>query len=274
VVEVRVEELGAIEARGGEMSNGNAALAHKDDWGREALSRRVGGSEDELIAVTLDFIQSYLSSTPLRSYGGLFEREQGAVGEPLTESLLDALACFRSDLARWQLDIEAPADLITRLQLAPTLQATFFYRVCRALFMRQVKLIPDVVANLSRLVTAVEIYYSADIGPGLKLIHGLGTVIGAMCTIGSHSTIYQNVTVGDKLGRETGKRPVIGDYVILSAGAQVLGPLTIGPKAVVGANSVVLGSIPGHCVAAGAPATKVADLSEERFQEFWDSIKG
>ena len=89
--------------------------------------------------------------------------------------------------------------------------------------MRGIAEVPDAVSVLSRWMTGVEIYYSAEIGPGLKIIHGLGTVIGAGCRVGSHFTIYQGVTLGDKLAPETGPgaRPVIGDHVIASVGCSV-----------------------------------------------------
>jgi len=107
------------------------------------------------------------------------------------------------------------------------------------------------------------------------VIHGVGTVIGSMCRVGSHFTAYQNVTIGDKLGRDTGKRPEVGDYVIATAGAQILGSVTVGSRSVIGANAVVLRSLPERCVAAGVPArVVVADLSDEAFGEFWASIKG
>jgi serine O-acetyltransferase len=162
-----------------------------------------------------------------------------------------------------------------RLLFAPHLEAVYFYRISRACFLRDVKQVPQVIATLSRLLTGTEIYFSADIEPGLKLIHGLACVIGTGCRVGSGFTVYQGVTLGDKLGRDTGKQPVIGDRVIVSAGAQVLGPVTIGSECVIGANSVVLDSVPSRSVVAGAPAkVKIANLSDQAFGEFWAAIKG
>lgn len=231
--------------------------------------------EERFVSESLEFVRTCVSQTPLRRHADLFSLERANANQALKDCVSEGLARFRSDLARWQLAIESPEELFERLVLAPNLQATFFYRMSRALHLGNVELIPDVVATLSRLLTGMEIYYSADIGPGLKIIHGLGSVIGAKCKIGSHFTMYQSVTIGDKLGKQTGKRPTIGDYVIASAGVQVLGPVTIGAETIIGANSVVLRSLPGRCIAAGVPAqVKVADLSEEKFLEFLDSIKG
>jgi serine O-acetyltransferase len=209
----------------------------------------------------------------LRRHAGLFAPDQIDSSE-LADALTAAHADFLADLGRWGMNLDDPGKVFEQLTLAPNLQATFFYRVCRALCLAGVAFLPDVIAVVSRQLTAMEIYYSANIGPGLKIIHGAGTVIGAQCKIGSHFTVYQNVTVGDKLGRQTGARPELGDRIIASTGAQVLGPVHVGSETIIGANAVVLDSLPKRCIAAGIPAkVKVADLSDEQFAEFWSSIK-
>ena len=222
---------------------------------------------------SLAFLHESVSSTPLRRHAELFTPERiGSSG--LADALQAAHANFLTDLGRWGMTLADPRKVFEQLALAPNLQATFFYRTCRALFLAGVAFLPDVIAVTSRQLTAMEIYYSADIGPGLKIIHGAGTVIGAQCKIGSHFTVYHNVTVGDKLGRQTGVRPELGDRIIASTGAQVLGPVQVGSETIIGANAVVLDSLPNRCIAAGIPAkVKVADLSDEQFAEFWSSIK-
>ena len=227
------------------------------------------------ITESANFLRSALSWTPLRRYAELFDTDRVASDHSLGDCLQGGLEDFTADLARWRLEFEEPKDLFERLPLAPQLEATYFYRVSRACFLKEVEQAPLVIAALSRLLTGTEIYFSSEIGPGLKLIHGLGCVIGTRCRIGRQFTVYQGVTIGDKLGRETGKRPVIGDRVIVSAGAQVLGGVTIGSETVIGANSVVLESVPGRCVVAGAPARiKVANLSDEAFGEYWAGLNG
>ncbi len=244
---------------------------------RKALGMQTASSKEQFVAGSLAFFRMCICPTPLRRYSDVFDPPGRSSGnQVLKDCLLDGLVHFRSDLARWNFDFKSPEDLFEQLLLAPNLQATYFYRVSHALHLRKVKLIPDVIATLSRILTGTEIYYSAEIGPGLKVIHGVGTVIAAKCKIGSYFTVYQNVTIGDKLGKETGtdKRPVIDDYVIVSAGAQVLGPVSIGAKTIIGANAVVIRPLPGHCIAAGIPAEiKARNISEEKFFEFWNSIK-
>ena len=232
-------------------------------------------AEERWIRESFAFLRECVSSTPLRRHADLFDADRVDTSAVVPGCLGEALESFRSDLERWSLSFESPRDLFEHLALAPNLQVTYFYRACRALHLRGVARLPDVIATTSRHLTGMEIYYSAEIGPGLKVIHGTGSVIGAKCTIGSHFTVYQNVTIGDKLGRQTGERPVLGDRVIASAGAQVLGPVRVGSETIIGANAVVIDSLPGRCVAAGIPArVKVADLSDAQFREFGDSIKG
>ena len=228
-----------------------------------------------VIEESAEFLRSCLSSTPLRRHAELFDSDRVNSDEVLQHCLLDGLAEFAGDLARWQLRIEEPREVFERLLLAPQLEATYFYRLSRRCFLGDMERVPQVVAALSRLLTGTEIYFSSDIGPGLKLIHGLGCVIGTGCKVGSEFTVYQGVTLGDKLGKDTGRQPVIGDRVIVSAGAQILGPVTIGSETVIGANSVVLGSVPDRCVVAVVPAEiKIANLSDQAFNEFWAAIKG
>lgn len=222
------------------------------------------------------FVTACLAASPQRRFEALLA-PAGADAVALRAALLDSRDGFAPDLARFQLELGDPESLFERLLLAPALLATWFYRLSRALFVRDVARLPDVVFVLSRWMTGLELYYSAEIGPGLKIIHGMGSVIGARCRIGSHFTLYQGATVGDKLGRETGleARPRIGSQVILSAGASVLGPVTVGDQTVIGANAVVLDSLPGRCVAAGIPArVRIGDLSDEAFEAFWSSIRG
>jgi serine O-acetyltransferase len=230
-------------------------------------------SDQSAIEASLAFIRSCIETTPLRAELTRFDAD--CASADVRAALAEGLDAFQSDLDRWSLRFENPSLLFDHLRLAANLQATYFYRVNHALWLRKIARVPDVIATVAKQLTGLEVYYSAKIGPGLKVIHGMGTVIGAMCTVGSHFTVYQNVTIGDKLGHDTGRRPKVGDYVIASVGAQILGPVTVGSRSVIGANAVVLESLPERCVAAGVPArVVVADLSDEAFGEFWASIKG
>jgi serine O-acetyltransferase len=125
----------------------------------------------------------------------------------MTFSGIDGEHEFQTRLSQIAFGINTPAKSamsIEQLRFHLNLQATYFYRVSHALWQRGIQWVPDVIGTVSKQITGLEIYYSAKIGPGLKIIHGVGAVIGAMCTVGSQFTIYQGATFGDKLGRDTG----------------------------------------------------------------------
>jgi serine O-acetyltransferase len=230
-----------------------------------------------LVGSAVRFLKSCILGSPQKSFAHLVERKRIEEDRTLRECFVVSLEEFAQDLMRWKWRFDTANELFQRLLLAPNLQAVYFYRLSHALFLREVKLVPDVIAALARWMTGVEIYYSAKIGPGLKVIHGLGTVIGAETRIGSHFTVYQGVTVGDKLGKATGldQRPEIGDYVIACAGSAILGPVGIGERVIIGVNSVVLDSLPSRCIAVGSPAVvKTENLSDEGFEDFWTAIRG
>lgn len=112
-------------------------------------------------------------------------------------------------------------------------------------------------ANVTRILTGVEIHPEARIGRNLFIDHGTGVVIGQTAVIGDEVTIYHGVTLGGvgRSGQVEGKRhPTIDDGAIVGAGAQVLGDITVGAHAKVGANSVVTSDIPPHSTAIGIPA--------------------
>ncbi|MBO5925773.1 MAG: serine O-acetyltransferase [Clostridia bacterium] len=109
------------------------------------------------------------------------------------------------------------------------------------------------LANHTRRLTGVEIHPAAKIGKGVFIDHGTGVVIGETAEIGDNVIIYQGVTLGGT-GKDVGKRhPTIGNNVMISAGAKVLGPITIGEGSKIGAGSVVLKDVPPHCTVVGVP---------------------
>jgi serine O-acetyltransferase len=229
------------------------------------------------IAIAFRAIREWLLASPHSRYATEFTEDGFLKTEGNIESMGRTLSLFKTDLLRWNWRTGISEDVFEKLVLAPNLLAVFFYRLSHELFKTRAAMTPDILAALARWMTGVEIYYSAEIGKGLKVIHGLGTVVGAGSKIGDFFTIYQGVTIGDRLGRESGldKRPVIGDYVIASAGCTIMGPLRIGSRSIIGANAVVLQSLPGNCIAAGCPATiRKENISEEIFHEYWKSIKG
>ena len=113
------------------------------------------------------------------------------------------------------------------------------------------------ISQRSRKKTGIEIHPGATIGRGLFIDHGMGVVIGETTQIGDNCTLYQNVTLGGT-GKDTGKRhPTLGNYVLIGAGAKVLGPFTVGDNARVAAGAVVLSQVPPGATAVGVPARVV-----------------
>lgn len=107
--------------------------------------------------------------------------------------------------------------------------------------------------NVGRINSSSEIYYSAEIGCGLKINNGIGTIIGARSKIGSNCTLHQNVTLGDK----NSGRPTIGNDCIIYVGALILGDIKIGNNCIVGANAVVMNDFSDNSIIVGTPTRKI-----------------
>ena len=130
-----------------------------------------------------------------------------------------------------------------------------FHRVAHFLWGLNLKALARFVAHTGRFFTGIEIHPGASVGKNLFVDHGMGVVIGETSEIGDNVTIYHGVTLGGKGGNETGKRhPTLDDDVIIGSGAQVLGAVTMGKGAKVGANSVVTSDVPAGCTVVGNPA--------------------
>jgi len=135
----------------------------------------------------------------------------------------------------------------------PGLHAIWMHRIAHFLHVKGVPLIPRMLSMLTRLLTGIEIHQGAKIGEGFFIDHGMGVVIGETTEIGKNVTIYQGVTLGGT-GKEKGKRhPTIGDNVVISAGATVLGPIKIDDNSRVGAGAVVIQDVPPNCTVVGVP---------------------
>src|SRR6202521_3414098 len=139
----------------------------------------------------------------------------------------------------------------------PGIQAVLSHRVAHSLHEAGVPLLPRAISVLARSVTGIEIHPAARIGEGLFIDHGSGVVIGEPAAIGDDVTLYQGVTLGGT-GFATGKRhPTVQDNVTIGSGAKLLGPITIGHGAKIGANSVVITDVPPNSTVVGNPGHPV-----------------
>jgi len=107
------------------------------------------------------------------------------------------------------------------------------------------------------LLTGIEIHLAAKIGRRVFIDHGMGLVIGETAEVGDDVTLYHGVTLGGISLKQEKRHPTIGDCVVVGSGAQVLGPITVGEKALIGANAVVLSDVPAEVTVVGIPARKV-----------------
>lgn len=146
--------------------------------------------------------------------------------------------------------------------LSRGMQAVILYRLASAARRSRVPAVPAVLSRIAQHLYSVDISPSAQIGPGLVLVHGFGVVIGSSTRIAGNCVVFHGVTFGDRGSEWVGTRepdghPAVGWGCIFGAGAKVLGPVTVGDNCVVGANSVVNRDVPANSVAAGLPARVV-----------------
>jgi serine O-acetyltransferase len=135
----------------------------------------------------------------------------------------------------------------------PGVHAIWGHRISHWLWNRGARVAARVFAELTRILTGVEIHPGAVLGAGLFIDHATGVVIGETAEVGDNVTIFHGVTLGGT-GTDTGKRhPTIGDRVIVGAGAKILGPIKIGDDSRIGANAVVVKEVPSSSVVVGVP---------------------
>ena len=151
----------------------------------------------------------------------------------------------------------AARSLLEVALLYPGVRALAFYRIAHALWAARLMFLGRLVSELGRLLSGIEIHPGAVIGHRLFIDHGIGVVIGETAVIGDDVTLYHGVTLGGMAATQAqhGRRhPIVEDGVVIGAGAQVLGPITVGKGARVGANAVALKDVPPGVTVVGIPA--------------------
>jgi serine O-acetyltransferase len=147
-----------------------------------------------------------------------------------------------------------PAEILATW---PGIHALLAHRIAHALHLAGVPILPRTISMVARTFTGIEIHPAARIGEGLFIDHGSGVVIGETADIGDNVTLYQGVTLGGT-GFATGKRhPTVQDNVTIGSGAKLLGPITVGHGAKIGANSVVITDVPPNSTVVGNPGHPV-----------------
>tara|TARA_Y100000816_G_scaffold201729_1_gene148371 strand:+ start:55 stop:639 length:585 start_codon:yes stop_codon:yes gene_type:complete len=152
----------------------------------------------------------------------------------------------------------------------PGVKAVFMHKIANFFAIAKFDLIARIISQFSRFMTGIEIHPKARIGKNLFIDHGMGVVIGETSDIGDNVTIYHMVTLGgispsinSNDQREVKRHPTLQDNVVVGSGAQVLGPITIGKNAKIGANAVVTKNVPENGIMVGIPAKNVGTATEE-----------
>ena len=157
-------------------------------------------------------------------------------------------------LAAYQRRDPAARSKLEVLLLYPGVHAVLYHRLAHWCHSHNLKFIARCVSQWSRFWTGIEIHPGAKIGKRLVIDHGMGIVIGETAEVGDDCLIYHGVTLGGT-GKDQGKRhPTIGNNVLISSGAKVLGPFKVGDNARIASNAVVLREVPEDATAVGIPA--------------------
>ncbi|MDI6645223.1 MAG: DapH/DapD/GlmU-related protein [Methanobacteriaceae archaeon] len=152
--------------------------------------------------------------------------------------------------------------------ISKSFRSIYFYRLANTKFFKKNEIFRTLLLVISKLFLCLDIPFTADIGEGLLMSHPFGIVLHPKCIIGRNATILQGVTIGGNIGKTKNGRtsPMIGDNVLISAGAKILGPISIGDNSIIGANAVVITDIPKDSVAVGIPAKRIKKV-EKNFIE-------
>lgn len=147
----------------------------------------------------------------------------------------------------------AASSILEILLCYPGVKALGLHWLAHQLKEFGIPLLPRIISELNRWLTGIDIHPSAKIGKNLVIDHGMGVVIGETAEIGNNVIIYQGVTLGGTSLSPGKRHPTIGDCVVIGAGAKILGNIHIGACSRIGANSVVIESVPPYSTVVGIP---------------------
>jgi serine O-acetyltransferase len=189
------------------------------------------------------------------------------------------LARLQEDIAAARQRDPAARNSLEILVAYPGIHALLIYRLAHALSQRGWVVLPRLIAHLGRWVTGIEIHPRATIGRRLFIDHGMGIVIGETAVIGDDCHLYQEVTLGGTSTRREKRHPTLENGVVVGAGAKIIGAVTIGSHARIGAGSVVISNVPPYATVVGVPGHIVAftnatnDTVERLPDPEWDRLQ-
>ncbi len=169
----------------------------------------------------------------------------------------------------------AARDKLSIILTYPGVKAVFFHHLAHKIWNYKFYLIARIISQFSRFLTQIEIHPAAKIGKNLFIDHGNGVVIGESSEIGDDVTLYHGVTLGGispsektEQQRNSKRHPTLKDNVIVGSGAHILGPITVGTCARIGANTVVLKDVPAHATMVGNPAKNISTNTDTSFKPY------
>ncbi len=147
--------------------------------------------------------------------------------------------------------------------LYPGIHAVWLYRIAHVLWQNDHELVARAISEVASFLTGVEIHPAATIGDRLFIDHGTGVVVGETADIGDDVLLYHGVTLGGKSMRREKRHPTVENCATVGANATLIGPITVGEGATVGAGAVVSEDVPADATVAGNPAEIIEDRTKE-----------
>lgn len=166
---------------------------------------------------------------------------------------------LREDIKTVFAEDPAGRNILEVVFLYPGLHALWCHRLAHWFWEHRLRFFARYLSHWARFLTGIEIHPGAKIGRRFFIDHGMGVVIGETAEIGNDVLIYQGVVLGGTTLQKKKRHPTIGNNVVIGSAAILLGPITVGDGARIGANSVVVGSVPPGAVVVGVPGRVVED---------------
>ncbi|GAA5171819.1 serine O-acetyltransferase [Viridibacterium curvum] len=176
-------------------------------------------------------------------------------------------AMLREDVACVFQRDPAARNTLELLTIYPGIQALVLHRLAHAMWKMHLRYLPRLISFVARLVTNVDIHPGATIGRRFFIDHGAGVVIGETAEIGDDVTLYHGVTLGGTTWNPGKRHPTLGHGVVVGAGAKILGAITVGDRARVAANSVVIEDVTAGMTVVGIPGRMVVPRSQRRITD-------
>jgi serine O-acetyltransferase len=207
---------------------------------------------EERLSMSVIELRSTACPFVARERGGALRtylRDVGCALGRIPFFLADVQAIWRKDPA-----LRGNPMRVLEVPLYASFWTMFFHRLAHPLYWMGVPFVPRLLSQIARFLTGIEIHPGALIGCGLFIDHGMGVVIGETAVVGCDVLLFHGVTLGGVDARPGRRHPLVGDSVVVGAGAKILGAITVGSGAKVGAQSVVLSDVPPNATAVGIPA--------------------